>query len=256
MYELFFEAGSPEIEEAKARRKAKLFKYVDQDESKIDFLLKISYDLTPLGFDYFIAYFLERHYGYTMFVTDGYGDGGIDIKGAKDAEDGAREYIAVQCKRWNVYSINELEMAAFYGRIADIVHTCRCKPYYATTNYLTQNAKTFANEHGITYIDFDSIMTMSDYVTREEFSEYLNRHARNALDVKSQKAQLQLVIDTNVELFQLLKSVRSGIARRLGVPYRTIADDSMLGELIKHKPRTASDLLGVGGFGPVHTEKY
>lgn len=258
MHDIFLNVITPEIQAAKAARKAKLFKYADQsrDEAKIDFLLSVSYDLTPLGFDYFIAYFLEKHFGYKMFVVDGFRDGGIDIKGSKALADGSREHIAVQCKRWNVYSINELEMAAFYGRVADIVHAHKCLPFYATTNYLTANAKVFADDHGITYVDFDSIMEMRDYVSADEFLDYLRKHALEASRLNNQKEQIQMLIDTNAELFDLLRRVRMDLARKLRVPPYAVAKDSMLCEFVRHKPRTASDLLGVGGFGTVRTQKY
>ncbi len=72
---------------------------------QLEFLLFVSFNLTPLGFECFIAYFLSENYRYTTTVQGGYYDGCIDIKGIRKKIDGTPEYMIAQCKQWNTYSV-------------------------------------------------------------------------------------------------------------------------------------------------------
>lgn len=66
---------TPELIKHKARKREQLLKLSGNDPRMVDFLLRLSYDYNSLGFDYFIAYFLEKHFDYKMFVVDGMNDG-------------------------------------------------------------------------------------------------------------------------------------------------------------------------------------
>ncbi len=183
-----------------------------------------------------------------MFVTDGFGDRGIDIKGIKKDDDGNPHYALVQCKQWNAYSMPEKEIAAFYGRVADIRHECGAKVYFATTTYLTGPAREFAEVHDITYMDLSTFMEAEEYISQEEFKDYLLKHSTEARSLKNDSNQTQMHVDTNSELFKLLTEIRLEFARREGRSIYFIAKDCQLNDFIKHRPKNVIELLGIGGY--------
>ncbi len=56
--------------------------------------------------------------------------------------------------------------------------------------------------------------------------------------------------------FERLRTHRAEVARLRGVPPYVVAFDRTLIELVTRKPRTASELLGIYGFGPARVEQY
>lgn len=78
--DLYITPNTQELSHFKRIRREALLSLGNFDMDKVDFLLHVSYDLTPLGFECFVAYFLQEHFKYKTQVTGGYNDGGIDIK--------------------------------------------------------------------------------------------------------------------------------------------------------------------------------
>lgn len=155
----------------------------------------------------------------------------------------------MQCKRWNSRHIGVSEIASFYGKIVDIrFHHPNTQLFYATTSYMTGQARTFMAEKNITYLDFDTFLNVDAYITREGFFKYLQQHTLELMAYKHDQDQTQLFIDTHRDVFELLKQVRYQIASEFHVPLHDVANSRQLCELIRHAPLTVNEFIGIGGF--------
>ena len=64
----FVKTLSPERDQIKKIKRDELISLGNTIEDEIKFLLSVSFDLTPLGFECFVAYFLSTHYKYETTV--------------------------------------------------------------------------------------------------------------------------------------------------------------------------------------------
>ena len=253
----FVKTLSPERDQIKKIKRDELISLGNTIEDEIKFLLSVSFDLTPLGFECFVAYFLSTHYKYETTVQWGFYDRCIDIKGVRQKADGTPEYMIAQCKQWNTYSIGLTQVVSFYGQVADIRYEYPAiELYYATVGKFTWQAKSFMDEKGIIYLDFTHLLKISEYVNREGFMKYLSEHAQKIALSTRDRDQMRLFIDTNRDVYALLKKVRAALARDHAVPAYVIARDQQLREICKLRPRSLNDLVGIGWLKIHQVEKY
>ncbi len=102
------------------------------------------------------------------------------------------------------------------------------------------------DEKGIIYLDFDTLLKTSEYVTRDGFMKYLTEHAQKIALSTRDRDQMRLFIDTNRDVYALLKKVRATLARTHAVPAYAVARDQQLVEICKHRPHSLNNLVGIG----------
>ncbi|MBC7503659.1 restriction endonuclease [Candidatus Gracilibacteria bacterium] len=131
--------GSLKQERAKGLKKTGVF-----SEQEIEFLIKLTYDLTDKDFEYFVAILLERD-GYKTQVQGGFNDHGIDILATKDGKT-----FAIQCKQWSKGYITMGNVGEYYGKIYAEKEKNLDKIFaYVTTSYIQPEAENFLINHGI-----------------------------------------------------------------------------------------------------------
>ncbi len=104
---------------------------------------------------------LFKKFGYTVSVTKGSGDEGIDLFLEKE---GLR--AGVQCKRWKTM-IGQRVIREFYG---SLMHAELQKGFVITTNRFSKAAKDFVREKPIVLIDREELRR----IILEDLSESLN----------------------------------------------------------------------------------
>lgn len=148
----------------------KLVSYLHGDYWKAKIICNFIEDLTPKGFEHYIADYYERIHWFVTGVNGGMNDKGIDVKGGRKSEDGETEYLIVQCKKWNwwpkgqkdKYYIGENLIAQFYGKIADHKNSWKIRLVYATTKDVTPGAKIFCEEKGIELITYKELININN----------------------------------------------------------------------------------------------
>ena len=70
------------------------------------------------------------------------------------------------------------------------------------------------------------------------------------------KVQTVNTVGLNTELFEILKEIRTEIARKKGVPAYLIFTDATLADMCRKMPITDEDFLTVNGVGKNKFEKY
>lgn len=73
---------------------------------------------------------------------------------------------------------------------------------------------------------------------------------------RSERSATVALDDALRPAFERLRTHRAEVARLRGVPPYVVAFDRTLIELVTLRPRTASELLGIYGFGPARVEQY
>lgn len=236
--------------------KKKLYKFFKNKES-VDILIKLWHELSPKEYEYFIAYTFEKLLWYKTFVIGGFQDWWIDIKWAKKV-DWEFEYIAIQCKRWNVFNIKEKDIKQFYGSVADIKNIHWTKLFFATTNYLTRNAKIHAEKSEITCLDCFKMIEIYKQIDWNEFTAYMNEKLEKENEIKDNKFKdkIQIEVWSNKDLYSLLKDVRKNLAKENNVPAYYIFKDSTLEDMVKRKPRSKMEFLKINWIWEDKYNKY
>lgn len=101
--------------------------------------------LKPSEFEDYIAY-LFKSLGYSVEVTGGAYDGGIDVIATKN---GIKHYI--QCKKFITQQVGVGAVRDFYGAMAD--KGANAKGFFITTNVFTLEAEKFAEGKPLELID-------------------------------------------------------------------------------------------------------
>lgn len=101
-------------------------------------------------FEHFVGTFFEKQ-GYSVEVTGGLRDGGIDLIVTKN---GRASYV--QCKKYRENQVTLSMMRDFYGAISSQANTN--PSFFVTTGTFTLDAQKFAQENAIEAIDGSRLM--------------------------------------------------------------------------------------------------
>ena len=126
------------------------FGYLDKSLASVDLIDKLQ-KMSGLEFEEFVAG-LFRARGYAVEITQGTGDHGIDLLMRKD-----KQFIAVQCKRWNA-PVGESVIRDFLGSIIGIGANLG---YVVASSTFTSRAYSFAQEKPIKLIDLDGLLELA-----------------------------------------------------------------------------------------------
>lgn len=106
----------------------------------------------PFEFEKYVGHMYEG-YGYTVFVTPGVGDHGIDIIMKKDGK-----RYAVQVKKYGInHPVEEREVRDFYGSYAGAGYTGG--GYFVTTSGFTREARAWVGKRPLTLIDGKALLS-------------------------------------------------------------------------------------------------
>lgn len=147
MSQLQFYELIKEIDVLKKKRKEWLEKtgFYNNKPGYIDFLLKITYDITDKDFEYFVAYILKSKWYTSVNIQWGYNDRGADISAKKNGQE-----FLIQCKQWASPYITMKRAWEFYGTI---YHLKKRYPnsgiLYITTSYINDEVQDFFLDHQI-----------------------------------------------------------------------------------------------------------
>lgn len=140
-----------ELQKSKRKRFLKDTKrtYFSNNQTSLDNLIKLTYDITDKDFEYFYAHILEEQ-GYSrVTVRWGMNDWWVDIQAYKDGN-----WYFIQCKQWaNEY----VDIKKAWEYFATIWKKKQQYPdaifRYVTTSYLHSEAIDFFKGNEIDYID-------------------------------------------------------------------------------------------------------
>lgn len=243
------------IDKIENQRK-KLLRYLKNEEN-VDILIKLWYELSPKEYEYFISYIFSKIWWYKTFVTWWFDDWWIDIKWAK-LVNWKLEYIAVQCKRWNIFNIKQKHIKEFYWSVADIKYRHNVKIYFATTNYLTQNARRYTDEHDIFYLDYTSMIEAYKMINWDDFLLYLkeNNNDKNCINDAHFTRKTRQKTKTVKDLYSLLKEIRNRLANKEWLPKHCIFPDNTLKEIAEKRPQNKYEALKIRWIWELKFQKY
>lgn len=139
-----FEEVIQALDSLKWTRKEGLKKTWIFTDKEVDFLIRITYDITDKDFEYLVAHILE-HDGYATSVQGWFADKWVDIIAKK----GGREYF-IQCKQWSKSCVTMKNVGDYYGTIYGEIQKHPDKVFaYVTTSYVVPEAEKFLIDHGI-----------------------------------------------------------------------------------------------------------
>lgn len=246
----------PKEDEKIEKHRKRLSRYL-KDINDVDILIKLWHELSPKEYEYFIAYVFNKILWYNTFVIWWFNDWWIDIKWGKKV-DWKSEYIAIQCKRWNTFNIKEKDIKQFYASVADIKYKHWIKLFFATTNYLTRNASILTDKYDIHFLDYTVMIQAYKMIDWSDFLVFLDE--KKIIDKELQdnkfKKKINIKVNSNKELFLLLKEVRKKLAKEFNLPSYCIFKDDTLNEIAKKKPITKRDFLMINWIWESKYEKY
>lgn len=250
--EIIFPKEGEKIEKHRKR----LSRYL-KDSNDVDILIKLWHELSPKEYEYFIAYVFNKVLWYTTFVIWWFNDWWIDIKWGKKVV-WKLEYIAIQCKRWNTFNVKEKDIKQFYASVADIRYKHWTKLFFATTNYLTRNASVLTDKYDIFFLDYTVMIEAYKKIDWNDFELYLeeNRKKDKELQDNKFKNKINIRVNSNKDLFILLKEVRKKIAKEFNLSPYCIFKDDTLNEIAKKKPITKRDFLMINWIWETKYDKY
>lgn len=134
-----------EIDSLKTKRREWLKKTHHFHSDEINFLLRVTYELTDKDFEYFVAYILNHEWFTGIDVRGWKEDGGIDIVAKKN-----EKTVYIQCKQWASPYITMKRAGEFYSTI---YHMKKKNPEiefaYVTTSFMDHEVLDFFHDHGI-----------------------------------------------------------------------------------------------------------
>lgn len=142
--EIPFDVIIQAFEWMKRKRRAGLAKTGIFTDVELDFLVKITYDITDKDFEYLIAILLEAN-GFETRVHGGRMDAWIDIIAKKQDTT-----FAIQCKQWAKARITLKDAGIYYASIFE-----KRKQYpefifsYITTSFIPKDVEEYFRDHGI-----------------------------------------------------------------------------------------------------------
>jgi Holliday junction DNA helicase RuvB len=126
------------------------FGYIGKPSARTDLASNVC-SMTAVTFKEFTAS-LFRETGYTVEITPGTSDNGIDLLLRKN-----NQLIAVQCKRWNT-PIREPIIRDFYSAL---MSSGAQSGYVVTTSTFTSNAYSFAEGKPIQLVDLEALVDLA-----------------------------------------------------------------------------------------------
>jgi len=246
----------PKEDEKTEKHRKRLLRYLKNSDD-VDILIKLWHELSPKEYEYFIAYVFNKVLWYTTFVTWWFNDWGIDIKWGRKV-DWKLEYIAIQCKRWNTFNVKEKDIKQFYASVVDIKYKHWIKLFFATTNYLTRNASVLTDKYDIHFLDYTVMIEAYKMIDWSDFLVFLDEKKlidKELQDNKSKK-KIHIKVNSNKNLFILLKEVRKKLAKEYNLPAYCIFKDDTLNEIVKKKPITKRDFLMIDWIWEAKYNKY
>ena len=132
------------LEKKKQKRISLLERRTHFSPEQIDFLLKITFDLTDKDFEYLVAYLLEKE-GYSTSFFGKYNKG-IDIQAIRN-----NKILHIQCKQFSKAYITDKQAGAFCGQINQKMKAANENEsfYYVTTSYVTPDASAVFARDGV-----------------------------------------------------------------------------------------------------------
>lgn len=238
------------------KHRAKLLKFLKKDE-KVDILIRLWHELSPTEYEYFVAYIFEVILWYKTFVVWWYNDWWIDIKWAKRKDSWEFEYIAIQCKRWNFFNIKQKHIKEFYWSVADLKYKHWAKLFFATTNYLTRNAKKYTDEHDIVFLDYDVMIKAYEMINRNKFLEFMQNKKQSILanneNIRDKTIQKTKTVK---ELYFLLKGIRNKLANNEWLPGHCIFSNNTLLQIAEKRPTNKNEVLMIRWIWEIKYKKY
>src|SRR5215813_9470288 len=126
------------------------FGYIGKSSTRTDLVSKVG-SMTDVTFKEFTGS-LFREMGYTVEITPGTSDNGIDLLLRKNSQ-----LIGVQCKRWNT-PVSEPIIRDFYSAL---VSSGAQSGYIITTSTFTSHAYSFAEGKPIQLVDLESLLDLA-----------------------------------------------------------------------------------------------
>lgn len=134
-----------EIDSLKTKRREWLKKTHHFHSDEINFLLRVTYELTDKDFEYFVAYILNHEWFTGIDVRGWKEDGGADVVGKKNWK-----FFFIQCKQWASSYISMKRAGEFYGTIYPLKKkNPEAIIAYVTTSYINDEVLDFFHIHGI-----------------------------------------------------------------------------------------------------------
>lgn len=147
-----FEEAAWKIDNCKFERRNELLdksKFFQKNKEELDFLLKITYDITDKDFEYLCKYLLKETRKYSLKVVWGEYDNGEDIQGL----DINGNTISIQCKQWANIDISLKKVWEYFAQTFFLRNEKpKAKFIYITTSYFSENAKKFLEYFWVEYI--------------------------------------------------------------------------------------------------------
>jgi len=126
------------------------FGYIGKSSTRTDLVSKVG-SMTDVTFKEFTGS-LFRDMGYTVEITPGTSDNGIDLLLRKN-----NQLIGVQCKRWNT-PVSEPIIRDFYSAL---ISSGAKSGYVVTTSTFTSHAYSFAEGKPIQLVDLDALLDLA-----------------------------------------------------------------------------------------------
>src|SRR5262245_13692974 len=126
------------------------FGYIGKPSTRTDLVSKVG-SMTDVTFKEFTGS-LFRDMGYTVEITPGTSDNGIDLLLRKN-----NQLIGVQCKRWNT-PVSEPILRDFYSAL---ISSGAQSGYVITTSTFTSHAYSFAEGKPIQLVDLESLLDLA-----------------------------------------------------------------------------------------------
>ena len=130
---LDYDFSEKELGQIFARRR-ELIKHFSSIDT-INKLLWLWFGINDKTFEYLCAYFAERELWYSTDIRWGFTDQWIDVSGCRGTKT-QPEFIAIQCKQWNVWRISERGMSEIYEKMAHTKSEHNAKLLLATSSYV------------------------------------------------------------------------------------------------------------------------
>ncbi len=142
----------------KTELKEKSKRFFAKEQTSLENLIKLTYDITDKDFEYLYAEILKLQWYQKVEVIGWMDDEWRDIRAYKD-----KKWYFIQCKQWASLYINVSRVGEYYGKIyskkkKNPQHIFR----YVTTSYIDGNAREFLKDHKIDYIDNISLIKLCE----------------------------------------------------------------------------------------------
>jgi len=134
-----------DLSDQKSKDQEELKKFLSSQED-IDIIIRLKYDLDPSQFEHFVARYYQKMW-YETVVQWWFDDEWVDVIATQ-----GQQKLLIQCKKWLKWHIQLKDLSSFYGMAVDQYPWS--KLVYITTTRATPNAKKFARQKDIEFVDY------------------------------------------------------------------------------------------------------